>query len=239
MNKSVYYIVFIATFCNIAIINNSYSASINDTYSIPPEILPTDIAHGRIDNKKYIAAISKKSPNNESEIKLVALESSDGKNYHVTSSSRYWSRHERHMYHVAIKNNSIYLYLNGSGGCCSEYHATYQFKYRDGILKLIGIETRDVSLDIAHETHKSKDDKTILIEEARSINLSTGKIIYRNMSGEGTSNPEKSPYAMINKKLISESQSFFKKDKIQLLSEFDIWAVMDMVEKIDVESKRK
>ena len=52
--------------------------------------------------------------------------------------------HERVTQYLDIERQSIFLRRSGSGGCCSRWGEEFQFKIRNGQLKLIGLETTNL-----------------------------------------------------------------------------------------------
>lgn len=76
--------------------------------------------------------------------------------------------HERVSHDLEIKRQSIFLHRDGSGGCCSRWDEIFQFKLRDGQLKLIGLETNTIH---AEDTDATDPDTGV------SANLLTSQVI--------------------------------------------------------------
>lgn len=81
--------------------------------------------------------------------------------------------HERVFHALEIRQQSIYLHRDGSGGCCSHWVEEFQFKMRDGHLMLIGLETSDV-----HPEGITEPDTGV------SANLLTGRVIKWSDTGK-------------------------------------------------------
>ena len=72
--------------------------------------------------------------------------------------------HERAMQALEIRHGSLYLHRDGSDGCCGHWVEAFQFKWHDGQLMLIGIETGDYHPDGVKQP-----------DEGSSVNLATAQ----------------------------------------------------------------
>ncbi len=86
--------------------------------------------------------------------------------------------HERVSHELEIKQQSIFLHRDGSGGCCSHWVEEFQFKMRDGQLTLIGLEIANY-----HPEGIADPDTGV------SANLLTGRVI--KWTGTGKNRREK------------------------------------------------
>ena len=80
--------------------------------------------------------------------------------------------HQRVSHSVKIKNGSLFLGEDGSNGCCSHWAEEYQFKMRDGDLRLIGVTTMTFATDGTSDDYGS------------SRNLLTGAIVKWKLQGK-------------------------------------------------------
>ncbi|NWB95812.1 hypothetical protein HX882_07930 [Pseudomonas gingeri] len=103
------------------------------------------------------------------------------------------SGNERVGHSVKIKNGSLFFSKDGSGGCCSHWAEDYQFKMRDGDLRLIGATTMTFATDGTSDDYGS------------SRNLLTGAMVKWTRQG----------------KLRTEVTSITPKQPLVLFSAFD------------------
>ncbi len=82
------------------------------------------------------------------------------------------SGNERVGHSVKIKNGSLFFSKDGSGGCCSHWAEDYQFKMRDGDLRLIGATTMTFATDGTSDDYGS------------SRNLLTGAMVKWTRQGK-------------------------------------------------------
>lgn len=81
--------------------------------------------------------------------------------------------HERVSHSLEIRQQAIFLHRDGSGGCCSHWVEEFQFKIRDGRLKLIGVEMANY-----HPEGITEPDTGV------SANLLTGQVIRWTNTGK-------------------------------------------------------
>jgi len=101
--------------------------------------------------------------------------------------------YERISHSVEVKNASLFLSRDGSNGCCSHWSEDYQFKMRDGDLRLIGITTMTFATDGTPDDYGS------------SRNLLTGEVVKWKRQGKSR----------------TEVKSVVPKQPLVLFSEFD------------------
>jgi hypothetical protein len=81
------------------------------------------------------------SDNGVENLKIAVFLGAKGNSFNFYEVSSEIFGHERVSHGLEIKQQSIFLHRDGSGGCCSHWVEEFQFKLRDGYLMLIGLET--------------------------------------------------------------------------------------------------
>lgn len=178
-------------------------------------------AVGDIEEKPLIATIVYEG----NLVQLVLLDKNDRK---LVDKSRLWELHERHSWNVAIKNNSIFISVDGSGGCCSHYFYTFQFKRHEGVFKLIGVETQETGFNIKHGSDgMAVAGEMISYKDGLSINYLSSKALHWRIQGNSS---EKAPLQIINGKERMEKTVEFDNKIMIRLRDFDYWSYLDLME---------
>lgn len=138
-------------------------------------------AKGSLDDtgRDYYAALyesRKGEDDNDTDVAVVLFVAGENGDIKKVDESKSWQCSEyREGCSLSIKNGSLYMYHTGSGGWCTHGDDVYQFKFRDGMLRLIGTESLLSSCDTM--------DRPVLYTIGKSVNFLSGKFIVWYESG--------------------------------------------------------
>jgi hypothetical protein len=179
------------------------------------------LAVGDIEEKSLIAVIVYEG----NLVQLVLLDKNDRK---LVDKSMSWGLHERHSWNVAIKYNSIFISVDGSGGCCAHYFYSFQFKRHEGVFKLIGVETQETGFNIKQGNDgMAIAGEIISYKNGLSINYLSSKALHWRIQGNSS---EKAPLEIINGKKRMEKTVAFDNKIMMRLRGFSYWGYLDLME---------
>ncbi|WP_417071282.1 hypothetical protein [Niveibacterium terrae] len=160
-------------------------------------------------NERYVAAVATKKKD-DGEALLVVFRQ-DGPRQEVMKSKLFiigghtwWSPN--------FVNGS--LLLNGDGSCGGACHGVsdFQFLFKDGELRLAGLEERGVDID-------DPNGDSRVVSSARSLNMLTGKVVYSIESCRAADNG-KSPWDCASRNRRSRKELSFSIGRRWTLSDF-------------------
>lgn len=105
----------------------------------------------------------------DTEIVLLLIKEGKHENFTVVSEMSLGGANSRTSWTATIRNRSIFVSYDSSGGCCSHSGGTLQFKVRGRALRLIGYSELSLGLEIP-----SAEGGQVYYEARTSINLLTG-----------------------------------------------------------------
>lgn len=148
--------------------------------SFPGETLLRGFAQGPQDEEghRYIAALSS---NQYNDTRLVVLRLQPPDTLKVVAHTQQEVSIGRSVFSVGISNQSVWISVYSSGGCCSNSNTTYRFKKVTGKFLLVGVE----EIYRAMEDKSPTDADTDLEKHYRlrySANLLTNQVVHSRRS---------------------------------------------------------
>lgn len=154
------------------VLNESAKKAFNRQF--PNSALESEIAFGDINNDGAIdfVALAHDLNNDYDDLKILVFLGTRDHHFQFYRASGSTYRHQRVSQSVYFnKKGAIFLYREGSGGCCTSWQENFHFQFRADNIVLIGAEISQFT------RQHSPDDK------GRSINFLTNELIDWQLTG--------------------------------------------------------
>lgn len=203
-----------------------------------PDKVISDAAIGKLKDSEILAVLAKYKVSDLAEmaaddsgysltkekIKLIVL---DGKTGRELAATPGWWLHDRHFWQLGIDKESVFIYLDGSGGCCEKYYYGFQFKIVGEDFILIGVEERLNGFGAKRKL--GEPNGYIVFDYGSSINFLTRKNkVWRSQRKSSADAPNEA----IGKNYRTEKYISFSLSEPIKMGNFSYWDYLDKTKKI-------
>ena len=197
---------------------------------ISPQASAVDSSVGFIDGKKYLAALIYDESEHSTALVVFELDQAEGYKIRAKSGGSGLDHERWYEKSVKIKNNSVYLSIRGNGGCCSDYFSQYQFKPKNGIFTLVGLESSETGIESKNDSSGiAIDEEYISYSYGTSTNYLAGVVSHWRMQAPSSSKgafKDDISTIKVGKKRVENRFNFITKNTV-LLEGFDVWNYSD------------